>query len=96
MLMLKRKKFFGLVGIDMIAGPSEILVIADDKNDPKHIAIDLLSQAEHDELAQSILITNSETFSKKVLNEINSYLLTLQRKKNCEVKLEFLWSNNNS
>ena len=65
----------------MIAGPSEILVIADDKNDPKHIAIDLLSQAEHDELAQSILITNSETFSKKVLNEINSYLLTLQRKK---------------
>ncbi len=76
-----KKKFFGLVGIDMIAGPSEILVIADDKNDPKHIAIDLLSQAEHDELAQSILITNSETFSKKVLNEINSYLLTLQRKK---------------
>ena len=53
-----KKKVFGNVGIDMIAGPSEILVIADNKNNPNHIAIDLLSQAEHDELAQSILITD--------------------------------------
>ena len=55
---LAKKKFFGVVGIDMIAGPSEILVFADKNNNPKHIAIDLLSQAEHDELAQSILITD--------------------------------------
>ena len=48
----------------MIAGPSEILVIADDKNNPNHIAIDLLSQAEHDELAQSILLTNNHEFAK--------------------------------
>ena len=59
-----KKKLFGLVGIDMIAGPSEILIIADKKNNPKHIAIDLLSQAEHDKLAQSILITDDESLLK--------------------------------
>jgi len=75
-----KKKFFGTVGIDMIAGPSEILVIADSKNNPEHIAIDLLSQAEHDSLAQSILITDSEEFAKKVINSVNKFLEKIQRK----------------
>ena len=75
-----KKQFFGKVGIDMIAGPSEILVIADSKNNPDHIAIDLLSQAEHDKLAQAILVTDDEIFSKKVLESIKKYLSILERK----------------
>ena len=77
---LAKKKFFGVVGIDMIAGPSEILVFADKNNNPKHIAIDLLSQAEHDELAQSILITDCDNFSNDVINEIDSLLKKLKRR----------------
>ena len=57
------RRVFGRVGIDMIAGPSEILVIADGDNDPDWIALDLLSQAEHDESAQSILITPDAGFA---------------------------------
>ena len=64
----------------MIAGPSEILIIADKNNNPEHIAIDLLSQAEHDKLAQSILITDNENFAKKVINEIKILLKKLDRK----------------
>ena len=64
----------------MIAGPSEILIIADKKNNPEHIAIDLLSQAEHDELAQSILITDDLEFAEKVSNNINKYLKYIKRK----------------
>ena len=75
-----KKKFFGTVGIDMIAGPSEILVMADSKNDPEHIAIDLLSQAEHDNLAQSILVTDSEEFAKKVIRSVNIFLAKIKRK----------------
>ena len=75
-----KKHFFGTVGIDMIAGPSEILVVADSKNNPEHIAIDLLSQAEHDKLAQAILVTNDKRFSKKVIESINNFLGKLQRK----------------
>ena len=75
-----KKKLFGLVGIDMIAGPSEILIIADKKNNPEHIAIDLLSQAEHDKLAQSILITDDESFAKKVIQNIEILLKKLDRK----------------
>ena len=75
-----KKQFFGSVGIDMIAGPSEILVVADSKNNPDHIAIDLLSQAEHDKLAQSILLTDCEKFAKKVSNSIEKYLCELTRK----------------
>ena len=74
------KKVFGNVGIDMIAGPSEILVIADNKNNPNHIAIDLLSQAEHDELAQSILITDDHEFALKVKKSVNSFLKKIDRK----------------
>ena len=75
-----KKQFFGTVGIDMIAGPSEILVMADSKNNPDHIAIDLLSQAEHDKLAQAILVTDNFDFSKKVIQSVNSYLKKIERR----------------
>ena len=75
-----KKKLFGIVGIDMIAGPSEILIIADKNNNPEHIAIDLLSQAEHDKLAQSILITDDENFANEVMDEIKILLKKLDRK----------------
>ena len=75
-----KKKVFGSVGIDMIAGPSEILIIADDKNNPNHIAIDLLSQAEHDELAQSILITNNHNFGLEVNKSVDFFLERIDRK----------------
>ena len=75
-----KRQVFGTVGIDMIAGPSEILVVADEDNDPKHIAIDLLSQAEHDELAQSILITDNENFANTVLENLNIEMEKLPRK----------------
>ncbi len=75
-----KKKLFGKVGIDMIAGPSEILVIADNKNNPEHIALDLLSQAEHDILAQSILITDDESFAKDVILKVDQILLNLDRR----------------
>ncbi len=76
-----KKQFFGTVGIDMIAGPSEVLVVADSKNNPDHIAIDLLAQAEHDELAQSILITDDKNFSDKVIKSIKNFLKNLERRK---------------
>lgn len=75
-----KRRVFGKVGIDMIAGPSEILVIADADNNPDWIALDLLSQAEHDESAQSILITDSPTFAKAVDDSIARYLKTLERR----------------
>ena len=74
------KQVFGQVGIDMIAGPSEILVLADKENNPDHIAIDLLSQAEHDVLAQSILITDNLEFSRMVIKSVDKYLTYLNRK----------------
>lgn len=74
-----KKEVFGTVGIDMIAGPSEILVVADTKNDPRWIAIDLLSQAEHDEVAQSILITDDEKYAKQVIMAVEDHLATLPR-----------------
>ena len=75
-----KRRVFGKVGIDMIAGPSEILVIADANNDPAWIATDLLSQAEHDESAQSILITDDAAFGDRVISEINLQLKTLTRR----------------
>ena len=75
-----KRRVFGKVGIDMIAGPSEILVIADADNDPAWIATDLLSQAEHDESAQSILITNDAAFGDRVISEVNRQLTTLERR----------------
>ncbi len=75
-----KRQVFGKVGIDMIAGPSEILVIADADNDPDWIAIDLLSQAEHDESAQSILITTDEAFGVAVGQAVEKRLETLERR----------------
>lgn len=74
-----KRRVFGKVGIDMIAGPSEILVIADADNDPDWIATDLLSQAEHDESAQSILITTDAAFGTKVADAVTRQLETLPR-----------------
>jgi len=74
-----KKLVFGQVGIDMIAGPSEILVINDGSGNPAHIAADLLSQAEHDELASSILITTDRSFAEKVAAEVELQLATLSR-----------------
>jgi len=76
-----KRQVFGQVGIDNIAGPSEILVVADRNNNPTWIAIDLMSQAEHDPSAQAILITDDEMFANEVLSEIDKCLLTLPRKK---------------
>lgn len=75
-----KRRVFGKVGIDMIAGPSEILVIADGNNDPDWIALDLLSQAEHDESAQSILITDDADFGKQVAQAVDKHLQTLDRR----------------
>lgn len=74
-----KRLVFGSVDIDMIAGPSEILVISDGSGDPAHIAADLLSQAEHDELAAAILITTDEAFGRKVAVELESQLAELPR-----------------
>lgn len=74
-----KRRVFGKVGIDMIAGPSEILVIADRDNDPDWIATDLLSQAEHDASAQSILITDDAAFATKVAQAVENQLKTLPR-----------------
>ncbi len=75
-----KKHVFGTVGIDMIAGPSEILVICDGKSDPEWIAMDLFSQAEHDEIAQSILISPDSEFLDKVVEAANKLLPTMERK----------------
>ncbi len=74
-----KRRVFGRVGIDMIAGPSEILVIADRDNDPDWIALDLLSQAEHDASAQSILITDDAFFGERVAAAVQARLQTLDR-----------------
>ncbi|MCW5730036.1 MAG: histidinol dehydrogenase [Alphaproteobacteria bacterium] len=74
-----KRQVFGTVGIDMIAGPSEILVVADGENDPSWIAADLLSQAEHDEAAQSILITDDAAFAQAVGRAVEAQLALLPR-----------------
>ncbi len=75
-----KRRVFGRVGIDMIAGPSEILVIADGDNDPDWIALDLLSQAEHDESAQSILVTDDAAFGRAVSKAVEARLETIDRR----------------
>ncbi|WP_308911271.1 histidinol dehydrogenase [Pseudokordiimonas caeni] len=74
-----KRQVFGTVGIDSIAGPSEILVVADNRNDPAWIAADLLSQAEHDTAAQSILITDDVAFADAVAVAVDAHLATLPR-----------------
>ncbi len=74
-----KRQVFGRVGIDSIAGPSEVLIIADNANDPAWLAADLLAQAEHDEAAQSILITDDEPLAKAVAAEVDRQLVALPR-----------------
>lgn len=76
---LAKKAVYGFVSIDSIAGPSEVLVIADETANPRYVAADLLSQAEHDELASAILVTTSEELAKKVAEEIEGFLKILSR-----------------
>ncbi|WP_295735317.1 histidinol dehydrogenase [uncultured Bartonella sp.] len=76
-----KRQVFGKVGIDMIAGPSEVLVIADKLNDADWIAADLLAQAEHDTAAQSILMTDDEAFANEVMKAVQTQLKTLKRGK---------------
>ena len=74
-----KRQVFGVVGIDMIAGPSEILIVADGQNNPDWIAADLLAQAEHDTGAQSILITDDEAFARSVADAVERQLKVLPR-----------------
>lgn len=74
-----KKQVFGQVSIDMIAGPSEIMIISDGKSDPDVVAADMLSQAEHDKLATAVLITDSETLANEVAKSIENQLCTLSR-----------------
>lgn len=76
---LAKKACFGYVSIDSIAGPSEILVIADETANPRYVAADLLSQAEHDELASAILVTTSETLAGQVAGEVDAFIKELSR-----------------
>jgi histidinol dehydrogenase len=76
---LAKKAVYGYVSIDSIAGPSEIMVLADETANPRYIAADLLSQAEHDELASAILVTTSSELAKKVSDEIDGFVKTLER-----------------
>jgi histidinol dehydrogenase len=76
-----KRRVFGIVGIDMIAGPSEVVVLADSSADPQFIAADLLAQAEHDEAAQSILITDDERLGREVAKAVESQLADLPREK---------------
>ena len=85
---LAKKAVYGYVSIDSIAGPSEILVLADETANPRYIAADLLSQAEHDELASSILVTTSEKLADEVSKEIDGFLEILSRREILEKSLE--------
>lgn len=85
---LAKKAVYGFVSIDSIAGPSEILVLADHTANPRYVAADLLSQAEHDELASAILITTSETLANQVSAEIDGFLEELSRREIIEKSLE--------
>ncbi len=83
-----KRQVFGLVSIDMIAGPSEILVIADSKSDPRFVAADLLSQAEHDKMASAVLVTDSLELANKVSEEIERQLKELPREEIARTSIE--------
>lgn len=85
---LAKKAVYGHVSIDSIAGPSEILVLADDSANPRFVAADMLSQAEHDELASAILVTTSMELAEKVSAEVDGFVATLSRKEILEKSLE--------
>jgi len=83
-----KRLVFGVVDVDMVAGPSEILIISDGKSSPSSVAADLISQAEHDEMALAILITTSVTFASKVEDEIEKQLFSLKRGKVARTSLD--------
>lgn len=85
---LAKKAVFGYVSIDSIAGPSEILVLADETANPRYVAADLLSQAEHDEMASAILITTSKELAEKVSDEVESFVKVLSRKEIIQKSLD--------
>lgn len=85
---LAKKAVFGYVSIDSVAGPSEILVIADETANPRFVAADLLSQAEHDELASAVLVTTSEELAKAVSKEVEGFVAVLSRKEILEKSLD--------
>ena len=85
---LAKKAVFGYVSIDSVAGPSEILVIADETANPRYVAADLLSQAEHDEMASAILVTTSEDLAHKVSAEVDKFVAELSRKEIIQKSLD--------
>ena len=85
-----KRQVFGIVGIDLIAGPTEVLIVADAQNDPSWIAIDLLAQAEHDVAARPILMTDDKGFAEQVAIEVEAHLTTLERKDIARAS----WENN--
>ncbi len=85
---LAKKAVSGTVGIDSIAGPSEILVLADESANPRYVAADLLSQAEHDELASAILVTTSRELAEKVSEEVDGFIKDLSRKEIIQKSLD--------
>ena len=85
---LAKKAVFGYVSIDSIAGPSEIMVLADETANPRFVAADLLSQAEHDEMASAILVTTSEALAEQVSVEVDKFVATLSRKEIIQKSLD--------
>lgn len=85
---LAKKLVYGLVNVDMIAGPSEILIVADGKSDPVFVAADLLSQAEHDKLASAVLVTDSEALALSVQTEVERQLCTMERQEIARASVE--------
>ena len=83
-----KKQVFGKVSIDMIAGPSEILVVSDDTNNPEFIAADLLSQAEHDKMASAVLVTDSEAFAQKVSAALERQIPLMPRKDIARISID--------
>ncbi|MCL2580303.1 MAG: histidinol dehydrogenase [Oscillospiraceae bacterium] len=83
-----KRMVYGLVDIDMIAGPSEVLIISDSKTNPAHIAADLLSQAEHDELAAAILVTTDRRLAARVSEEVEAQLKTLKRESTARASID--------
>ncbi|MCR5032397.1 MAG: histidinol dehydrogenase [Lachnospiraceae bacterium] len=85
---LAKKAVYGYVSIDSVAGPSEILVLADESANPRFVAADLLSQAEHDEMASAILVTTSESLAQKVSEEVDGFVQVLERKEIIQKSLD--------
>ena len=88
-----KKEVFGDVGIDMVAGPSEVSVVADKNTDPELVAADLIAQAEHDVYAQSILITNNKNLIRSVNLSLKKQLIKLPKKKNCISESKKFWNS---